>query len=407
MLQDVQAVGLSYHKTPLEIRQLMTIPKEVVAEKLTDIKRYCNLREVAILSTCNRTEVYFLSGEASNIAKWLSKEANTDMSSYLYYLQYQTAVKHLFRVTSGLDSQIIGEHEIAGQVKQFTDEARQVGASGMVINRLLERSLAAAKDVRTYTQIGKHSVSYASLALRMAKSIFTHLNECSVLFIGTGDMTASGGVVFSREKPQRIAVVSRNFDKAEAMASRFNAEAIALSQLPNCLAEFDIVVSSTSSQVPILGKGAVEKALKQRRQKPIMFADLALPSDFEPEIKKLSNVFFYNLDQFAQMASYNNEQRELAAEYAEPIIARHVGNFFQWMNERENIPKIRQYRNQSDSIKSKALARYLACLARGDNPEEVLKQAINRVTGQMMHLPTQWLLADDITTDEEDESDNH
>lgn len=395
MLQDVQAIGLSYRQTPLELRQLLTMSKEVIADKLIHLKQYCNVREAAILSTCNRTEVYFLSGEIECVSKWMSLEVNQDITPYLYSLQHQSAIAHLFRVTSGLDSQMIGEHEIVGQVKKFSELARHVGTSGIIINRLLERSLTAAKEVRAFTKIGHHSTSYAVLAKRMASAIFNNLKDCSVLFIGTGDMTISGGVVFSREHFKHIAIVSRNLDKAEKIATRFNAEVIALSRLAEVLPKFDIIITATGSQVPIIGKGAVERALKIRKQKPIMFADLALPNDLEPEIKKLPNTFVYNLDQFATLEEHSNEQRALAAEQAEPIIQRHVNDFLSWLNERDKVPKIRSYREQSLAIKNEEIKRSLAYLERGDNPEAVLKQAINRISGKMMHLPTQWILEGD------------
>lgn len=401
----VQAVGLSYHKTPIELRQLVAMSKDIVVEKLTDLKRHCRVKEAAILSTCNRTEVYFLSAEAGRVSDWMSHSFSAAVEPHLYHLQNRRAVEHLFRVTCGLDSQLIGENEIVGQVKQFSALARAAGSSGAVINRLLEKALAAAKEVRTATDIGKNSTSYAALVMQTAAAIFPNLQDCSVLFVGAGDMAVAGGNVFKNADVKRMAVASRDIAKAEKIAVKFGGEAVAISRLADVLPMFDIIITATASQLPIIGKGAVERALKARLQKPMLFADLALPNDLEPEIKQLPDVFVYNLDQFAEMAMVSREKRQLAAQQATPIIDFHVSEFLKWLKERDNLPKIIEYRQLSAAVKQQETDRCLAELQRGGDPAEVVSQAFNRLTRQLMHLPTRWLSAAQLSeADEADEA---
>ena len=410
----VHAVGINYRSAPLSIREKIAITANTVADHLKQLKNHFAVREAAILSTCNRTEIYCLSdcdvcrdkkdilcteqiscnsNIPEQIASWFGTAANNQNASpYLYHYRADLAVKHLFRVTSGLDSELIGEPEITGQVKQFAELARKTGASGTVINRLMEHALKAAAEIRHTTGIGAHSLSYPGLAAKAAANIFSDLRDTAVLFVGVGDMARAGLPIFRDRHVRRLAVTSRTLVKAEALADQFdNCEAFPIVLLHDKISEFDIIITATASQVPIIGKGAVESALRQRKHKPIMFADLAIPCDLEPEIKDIPDVFVYNLNQFGDMVEKNKENRHLAVEQAQPIIDFHTENFHKWLRKHAAANDIRHFRDTADGLREHETQRALRQLARGDSPEAVVQQIAKRLTAKLIHLPTKQL----------------
>lgn len=386
-MSQICTIGINYRTAPLELREMVAVSADSVADKLRHLSRRCGLAEAAILSTCNRTEVYCLSDRPQAVADWLAEPGGG--GQYIYRLQSEAAVRHLFRVASGLDSQLLGEPEITGQVKQFAQLAQQAGTAGTIITRLMEHALAAAKAVRTQTDIGRHSLSYPALALRAASGIFPRLEDTAVLFVGSGDMTFAGAPIFADKGVRRLAIAGRNSARTQEAAARVAAEALPSARLPGLLAEFDIVISASNSQVPIIGKGAVESALKRRQHKPMMFADLAVPRDLEPEIQQLPDVFVYHLDQFAAMADESGEKRREAARQGEAIIDVHTRRFCRWLLERNSSERVRDFRAAAERMRDEETRAALGRLTAGVAPQQVIEELSRRLAGRLLHAPTQ------------------
>lgn len=389
---EICTVGVSFRSAPLALRELLAVSADGVADKLRLLKRQCGVPEAAMVSTCNRTEVYCVAPGPEAVANWLVAEAGcAEVGAHVYRLREEAAVRHVFRVASGLDSQLVGEPEITGQVRRFARAAREAGGSGAVINRLMDGALACAKAVRSRTEIGRHSLSYPALALRAAAGIFDDVRELRALFVGTGDMTVAGLSVFADRGVAGVGVAGRNAEKTAALARRFGAEGMPIGRLPEALARFDVVLSATASAVPIIGKGAVESALRARRRKPMMFADLAVPRDLEPEIAELDDVFVYRLDQFGQMAADSEARRRAAGADGEAIVAAYAAEFGRWRRARGAAGRVRGYREAAVRIRDEETAAALARLARGDEPGRVVEAMGHKMAGRLLHAPTMFL----------------
>ncbi len=387
------ALGLNHQTAPLAVRERVVFHVERLSEALGEAKRVL-APEAAILSTCNRTELY-LSGEPSKAAaEWLARYHSVDpgeLAPYLYTLPREQAVRHAFRVASGLDSMVLGEPEILGQMKDAARSAEAAGTLGTVLNKLFQRSFAVAKEVRTTTQVGANSVSMAAAAVKLAARIFPSLKDQKVLFIGAGEMIELCATHFAAQAPARIAVANRTLERAQALAHRFNARAIELRDLAAHLHEYDVVVSCTASSLPILGKGLAERALKARRHLPMFMVDLAVPRDIEPEVGELDDVFLYTIDDLQGIVQGNLDARQSAVAQAEAIIDTQVGQFMHWMQVRESVPLIRALRDQAEDARRNEVERALRLLARGDDPKQVLEALSQGLTNKLMHAPTQAL----------------
>src|SRR5919201_1726672 len=372
---SLYALGLNHQTAPLAVRERVVFHVERLREALTELK--CGMaREAAILSTCNRTELYVAGEEPGALAQWLERYHRfepAELSPYLYTLPREQAVRHAFRVASGLDSMVLGEPQILGQMKEAARAAESAGTLGTVLHKLFQRSFAVAKEVRSTTRVGAESVSMAAAAVRLAARIFPYLADQRVLFIGAGEMIELCATHFAAQAPARIAVANRTLERAEKLARRLNAEPIELRSLAEHLHEYDIVVSCTASSLPILGKGLVERALRARRRRPIFMVDLAVPRDIEPEVGELDDVFLYTVDDLAGIVSANIDARRSAVAQAEAIIDSQVGQFMHWMRSRENVPLIRALRNRADEARRVELERALKLLARGEDPARVLE----------------------------------
>ena len=391
------ALGLNHQTAPLDVRERVVFHVERLGDALGEVKRLL-ASEAAILSTCNRTELY-LSGELESeqraaASEWLAKYHRLDpgeLSRYLYTLPREQAVRHAFRVASGLDSMVLGEPEILGQMKAAVRSAEAAGTLGTVLNKLFQRSFAVAKEVRSTTQVGANSVSMAAAAVKLAARIFPSLKDQKVLFIGAGEMIELCATHFAAQGPARITVANRTLERAQALAHRFNARAIELRELAAHLHEHDIVVSCTASSLPILGKGLAERALKARRRLPMFMVDLAVPRDIEPEVGELDDVFLYTIDDLKGIVQGNLDARRSAVEQAEAIIDTQVGQFMHWMQVRESVPLIRALRDQAEDARRAEVERALRLLARGDDPKQVLETLSQGLTNKLMHAPTQAL----------------
>jgi glutamyl-tRNA reductase len=391
------ALGLNHHTAPLGVRERVVFHVERLGEALGEAKRVL-APEAAILSTCNRTELY-LSGEVDEsrraaAGEWLAHYHSVDpreLSPFLYSLPREQAVRHAFRVASGLDSMVLGEPEILGQMKEAVRSAEAAGTLGTVLQKLFQRSFAVAKEVRSTTQVGANSVSMAAAAVKLAARIFPSLKDQKVLFIGAGEMIELCATHFAAQGPARITIANRTLERAQALAHRFNARAIELRELAAQLHEYDIVVSSTASSLPILGKGLVERALKARRRLPMFMVDLAVPRDIEPEVAELDDVFLYTIDDLQGIVQGNMDARRAAVQQAEAIIDTQVGQFMHWMQVRQSVPLIRALRDQAEDARRHELERALRLLARGDDPKQVLEAMSQGLTNKLMHAPTQAL----------------
>ncbi len=388
------ALGLNHHTAPLPIRERVVFHVERLREALGEIRSGL-VSEAAILSTCNRTELYVAAQRPpAAIAEWLANYHHFDpgeLGRYLYTLPSEQAVRHAFRVASGLDSMVLGEPQILGQMKEAARAAESAGTLGTLLHKLFQRTFAVAKEVRSTTRVGAASVSMAAAAVKLAGRIFPSLKDQKVLFIGAGEMIELCATHFAAQAPARLAVANRTVERAERLAHRFNGVALALKSLPERLHEFDILVSCTASSLPILGKGLVERALRARRRRPMFLVDLAVPRDIEPEAGELDDIFLYTVDDLAEIVSDNRDARRSAVEQAEVIIETQVGQFMRWMQARENVPLIRALREHGEHARRQELARALRCLQRGDDPASVLESLSQGLTNKLLHAPTQAL----------------
>jgi len=383
-------LGLNHLTAPLAVRERVVFHVERLHDALSELKRDL-AREAAILSTCNRTELYVAGERPDQLAHWFAQYhrlAPDELQPYLYTLPQEQAVRHAFRVAAGLDSMVLGEPQILGQMKDAARAAESAGTLGSLLHRLFQRSFAVAKEVRSTTRIGAASVSMAAAAVKLAARIFPSLKDQSVLLIGAGEMIELAATHFAAQGPTRIAVANRTLERAERLATRFNASALELRALAERLHEYDIVVSCTASSLPILGKGLVERALRARRHRPMFMVDLAVPRDIEQEAGELDDVFLYTVDDLAEIVSANLDSRRSALEQAEAIIDSQVGHFMHWMRLREGVPLIRALRDEADAARREELERAHKALARGEEPAKVLEALSRTLTNKLLHGPT-------------------
>jgi len=391
---SLYTLGLNHRTAPLDVREQIAFSPDALGHALRDLLARPKVKEAAILSTCNRTEVYVHTAEPQPVARWLEEFHRVpaeSLSPHLYTLPRVETVTHAFRVASGLDSMVLGEPQILGQMKQAVRHAEAAGSLGLVLNRLFQRTFAVAKDVRTQTDIGSASISMAAAAVKLAERIFPALSEERLLLIGAGDMIDLTATHFAARNPRSITIANRTLERGQELAARFRAEAITLNEMPERLHEFDIVVTCTASTLPILGKGLLERVVKARRHAPIFIVDLAVPRDVEPEAAELDDVFLYTIDDLSGVVSANLDARRSAVEQAEAIIDTQVGQFMHWIKVRETVPLIRQLREHAEETRRQELDRALKALARGEDPAAVLESLSQGLTNKLLHAPTQAL----------------
>ncbi|AVO40540.1 glutamyl-tRNA reductase [Simplicispira suum] len=397
---SVWALGINHNTAPIDLRGRFAFALDQIAPTLHGLRTALGAShphrgiESAIISTCNRTEVYCAGDPMAldHTLGWLAQSGgvSTDLlRSHSYVLEDGPAARHAFRVASGLDSMVLGEPQILGQMKDAVRAAESAGALGSTLNQLFQRSFAVAKEVRTSTEIGAHSISMAAAAVRLASQIFEDLGETKVLFIGAGEMVELTATHFAARNPQSIAIANRTLERGERLAARFGAEVLRLADLPERLHEFDIVVSCTASTLPIVGLGAVERALKKRRHRPMFMVDLAVPRDIEPEVKALRDVYLYTVDDLASVVQTAQASRQAAVEQAEVIIDAGVQSFMHWMDQRDPqhgvVPLIRQIQEQTDQWRAIEMARARRRLARGEDVDAVLEALSRGLSRKMLH----------------------
>ena len=387
----VWALGINHTTAPLDLRGRFAYAIDQVEPTLKALRDSLSRRpEAAILSTCNRTEIY-CAGEHSDMdhtLDWLAHSGGVSpalLRSHAYTLRDGLAARHAFRVASGLDSMVLGEPQILGQLKDAVRVADQAGALGTTLNQLFQRSFAVAKEVRTSTEIGAHSISMAAAAVRLASQLFEDMAKIRVLFVGAGEMVELAATHFAARNPKGIAIANRTLERGERLASRFGGEVMRLADLPERLHEFDAVISCTASTLPIIGLGAVERALKARKHRPMFMVDLAVPRDIEPEVKDLEDVYLYTVDDLASVVQTGQANRQAAVAQAEAIIDAGVQSFLHWMDKRGTVPLILQLNAQADEWRAMELARARKMLAKGENVDAVLEALSKGLTQKMLH----------------------
>ena len=391
----VWALGLNHHTAPLDLRGRFAFALDQMAPALAGLRQsHARHPEAAILSTCNRTEVYCASDnvQIDHTLGWLAQAGDVPahaLRDHAYVLQNDQAARHAFRVASGLDSMVLGEPQILGQMKSAVRAAEDAGALGQTLNQLFQRSFAVAKQVRSSTEIGAHSISMAAAAVRLAGNLFEDLREIKVLFVGAGEMIELAATHFAAKSPKSIAIANRTLERGEKLAGRLGGEVMRLADLPERLHEFDAVVSCTASTLPIIGLGAVERALKKRRHRPIFMVDLAVPRDIEPEVKQLDDVYLYTVDDLAQVVQTGQANRQAAVAQAEAIIDAGVQSFMHWVDQRDPdggvVSLIQQLNAQADEWRAAELARARKRLAKGDDIDAVLEALSRGLTQKMLH----------------------
>ncbi|WP_199154337.1 glutamyl-tRNA reductase [Chromobacterium sp. ASV23] len=388
------ALGLNHHTAPLSIREKLAFPAETLPHALDSLVASQAAREAAIVSTCNRTEIYCLSPDPHAALDWLCQFhglSRAEVEPYLYRLEASQAARHAFRVASGLDSMVLGETQILGQLKDAVRSAESAGTLGTLLNGLFQRTFAVAKEVRSSTAVGASSVSMSAAAVKLAEQIFPSVSELNVLFVGAGEMIELVATHFAARNPSCITVANRTLERGQRLAEQFGGNAITLAELSESLSRYDVVVTSTASQLPIIGKGMVERAIKARRHRPMFMLDLAVPRDIELEVDKLDDVFLFSVDDIAGIVELGKEARQQAAAEAESIIQSRVAEFNDWLKKRETVPLIRALRDEAERTRRHALEGAMKQLARGDAPEKVLEALSVQLTNKLMHPPTQAL----------------
>ncbi len=388
------ALGLNHTTAPVSVREQVAFHLDTLGTALRDLLGQPQVKEAAILSTCNRTEVYFNGGDARPVMRWLEafhRVPESSLTPHIYTLPQEKAVPHAFRVASGLDSMVLGEPQILGQMKHAVKTAEAAGSLGLVLNRLFQRTFAVAKDVRTQTDIGSASISMAAAAVKLAERIFPSIAEQRVLLIGAGEMIDLCATHLAARQPKSITVANRTLERGAQLASRVQANAITLNELPERLAQFDIIITSTASSLPILGKGMLERAIKARRHAPMFIVDLAVPRDVEPEAAELGDVFLYSVDDLANIVKDNLQIRVEAVREAEAMIAAQAGSFLRWLEGRAVVPTITALHGHHDALRAAELERARRLLANGTPAEQVLDQLARGLTNKFLHGPTQAL----------------
>ncbi|MCG5536267.1 glutamyl-tRNA reductase [Ectothiorhodospira mobilis] len=386
-------LGVNHKSAPVGIRERVVFSPDRMEEALSGLTQSTPVEEAAILSTCNRTEIYFRSEDhqpADRVLHWLSdfhRLKPSEIQPYIYRHQDDDTVRHLLRVACGLDSLVLGEPQILGQLKGAYQTAGSAGTVGRQLGRLFQHAFSVAKNVRTSTAIGSSPVSVAFAAVSLARQIWGDMKPLTALMIGAGETIELAARHLKTHQIGRIIVANRTVERARPLAEEFDAEIITLPEIPSRLPEADILISSTASPLPILGKGAAERALKARKHRPMFMVDIAVPRDIEPEVGRLDDVYLYTVDDLEEVIQDNLQSRREAAQQAEEIIESQVSAFMGWLRAQDAVSTIRAYRGKAHSIQLEVLDKALQMVAAGKSAEEALGFLAHTLTNKLLHEP--------------------
>jgi glutamyl-tRNA reductase len=385
------ALGINHKTASVDLREKVAFLPESLALALQSACASTGVSELAILSTCNRTEFYGWSDDKQAIIDWLSQQRQlsvSELQSSIYCFEEQEALRHLMRVASGLDSMVLGEPQIFGQVKVAYQHAQQAGTVGQKLDRVFQQTFSAVKRVRTDTAIGANAVSIGFAAVQLARQIFTDFQQAKALLVGAGEMISLVAKHLKEQGVQHITIANRSLDRAEALAQELGgAKTVLLSDLAEVLHHADIVISCTGSQLPIIGKGMVERALKKRRYQPIFMVDIAVPRDIEPEVNELEDVYLYTVDDLESTIEENRRARQQAATEAEALIEQCAAQFLQEQQAQAAKGLVLAYRQQVEEVRQAEMIKAQQMLAQGLSPHEVLERLTRNLTNKLMHTP--------------------
>jgi glutamyl-tRNA reductase len=394
----LRALGINHKTAPVSLRERVNFSPESIDQALASLLQQPLVQGGVVLSTCNRTELYLSVERQENLQEqliiWLCsyhRISPDEVKKSLYWHHGNDAVSHLMRVASGLDSLVLGEPQILGQVKKAFAESQRGQSLAGELERLFQKSFSVAKRVRTETEIGASAVSVAFAACTLARQIFESLAELSVLLVGAGETIELVARHLHEHQVKHMMIANRTRERAQALATEVGAEVITLPEIDARLADADIIISSTASPLPIIGKGMVERALKSRRNQPMLFVDIAVPRDIEPEVGKLSNAYLYSVDDLQTIIQHNIAQRQAAAIQAETIVQQESMNFMAWLRSQGAVETIRDYRSQARQVGSEMTGKALAAIAQGANVEQVINELAHKLTNRLIHAPTKSL----------------
>ena len=395
------ALGLNHTTAPLAVRERVAFGPDEIAETIAYLlERFGGapqggVHEAAVLSTCNRTEIYVAcedpAAARTNILSYIANRKGVELRElepHIYAFEQEEAARHTFRVASGLDSKVLGETQIVGQMKKAEKIARECHGLGVMLNHLFQATFTVAKEVRTATAIGANSVSLAAAAVRLALRLFGSLRDERVLFVGAGEMIELCAAHFAAQSPKSITIANRTVERGQVLARTVHADAVPLSELPDTISRYDVVISCTASSLPIIGLGMIERAVAERRHRPMFIVDLAVPRDVEPEVDRLDDVYVYTVDDLGKVVSEGKQSRQAAITQAETIIGLRVADFIEWLKLRSAVPTIQSLRDRANYLRDEELARALRHLHHGDKPEEVLEMLAHGLTNKLLHDPT-------------------
>ena len=392
------ALGINHKTAPVALRERIAFSPETLDQALESLLAQPMVQGGVVLSTCNRTELYLSVEERENLqealVRWLCDYHHLredEVRQSLYWHEDNDAVSHLMRVASGLDSLVLGEPQILGQVKKAYADSHRGHGNASELERMFQKSFSVAKRVRTETDIGASAVSVAFAACTLARQIFESLSTVTVLLVGAGETIELVARHLREHKVQNMIIANRTRERAELLATEVGAEVIGLSEIDERLKDADIVISSTASPLPIIGKGMVERAMKARRNKPMLLVDIAVPRDVEPEVGEIANAYLYSVDDLQSIIQHNLAQRKAAAVQAETIVAQETSEFMAWLRAQSASETIRDYRSQSEQVRDELTAKALAALEQGGDPQTIMQDLAWKLTNRLIHAPTKSL----------------
>jgi len=395
------ALGINHNSAAVEVRERVAFAPEQVNEALVDACAAASVEEVVILSTCNRTEIYAivpegepLADKATQLIDWMANYHHLsagELRQSAYHFEAEQALQHVIQVASGLDSMVLGEPQIFGQLKSAYAVAAESGTVGAELGRLFPRLFSIAKRVRTDTAIGENPVSVAYAAVDLAGHIFTDLSKSNALLVGAGETVELVARHLVDAGVSRIVIANRTLGRARELAQKFGAEAVLLSEIPEQLLDADIIITSTASQLPILGKGAVEQALKIRKHRPFLMVDIAVPRDIEAQVGDLRDVYLYSVDDLREIVDENMRSRRSEACKADEIIAEGVHSYLEERRSLQAVDVVKEYRQMAEQVREQELQRALRALSRGEDPSQLLAQMARGLTNKLIHAPTKGL----------------